>query len=59
MLVGTAQEYDDTVVLVIRGNWRQLLCLFHNKYDFWTLPLGKADHGQCPKEAAAVEACEE
>jgi 8-oxo-dGTP pyrophosphatase MutT (NUDIX family)/predicted ATPase len=59
MLTHRDQVNHDAVVLVIRDRDDRILCLFHNKFDFWTVPLGKADDGPSPEEAAAAEAYEE
>jgi 8-oxo-dGTP pyrophosphatase MutT (NUDIX family)/predicted ATPase len=52
-------ENHNAVVLVIRDNEDRFLCLYHNKFDFWTVPLGKAEEGQSAEQAAAAEALEE
>jgi 8-oxo-dGTP pyrophosphatase MutT (NUDIX family)/predicted ATPase len=59
MLTQRDLESHDAVALVIRDETGRILCLFHNKFDFWTIPLGKAEGDQTPEEAAAAEAFEE
>jgi ADP-ribose pyrophosphatase YjhB (NUDIX family)/predicted ATPase len=52
-------ENHEAVVLVLHDEGDRILMLFHAKFGFWTLPLGKAEIGQTPEEAAAAEAYEE
>lgn len=52
-------ENHDAVAFVIRDRAGNVLTLFHEKFSFWTLPLGKAEPGQTPEEAVAAEALEE
>src|ERR1700724_767478 len=59
MLTGRDVENHDAVVIIIRDENDRFLCLLHKKFDFWTVPLGKAEQGQSPEEAAAAEALEE
>lgn len=59
MLTKRDLEDHDAVVLVIRREDGKVLTLFHAKFGFWTLPLGKAEVGQTPAQAATAEAEEE
>jgi 8-oxo-dGTP pyrophosphatase MutT (NUDIX family)/predicted ATPase len=52
-------ENHEAVVLLLKDEDGRYLCLFHNKFDFWTVPLGKAEDGQTPEAAACAEAFEE
>jgi len=59
MLVERDLENHDAVVLLLRDSIGRFLCLYHNKFDFWTVPLGKTEEGQSPEQAAVAEAQEE
>ena len=37
----------DSVGAVIKNDKNEILVLFHNKYQLWTLPAGKAFEGEC------------
>ncbi len=52
-------ESHDALGLVIRDEGGRYLCVFHNKFHFWTIPLGKAEEGQSIEEAVRAEAFEE
>lgn len=59
MLLERDLENHEAVVLLLKDEQGRYLSLFHNKFDFWTVPLGKAEDGQTPEEAASAEAFEE
>jgi 8-oxo-dGTP pyrophosphatase MutT (NUDIX family)/predicted ATPase len=59
MLTDRDYENHDAVALIIKDNDGRFLCLFHKKFDFWTIPLGKTEDGQSPEQAAVSEALEE
>ncbi len=52
-------ENHDAISLVIQNNEGKFLTFWHNKFSFRTIPLGKAELGQTPEEAAKQEALEE
>lgn len=52
-------ESHDALGLVIKDDNNRFLCLYHNKFLFWTIPLGKAEEGQSPEDAVVNEAKEE
>uniref|UniRef100_UPI0013D724D1 NUDIX domain-containing protein n=1 Tax=Acinetobacter baumannii TaxID=470 RepID=UPI0013D724D1 len=52
-------ENHDAVAMVIKDGLGRILTLYHAKFDFWTLPLGKAEPNQSVEQAAAAEAYEE
>ena len=52
------QEHD-ALAAVIRDDSGSVLMLEHRKFGFWTIPLGKALHGQAPLEGLAMELREE
>jgi 8-oxo-dGTP pyrophosphatase MutT (NUDIX family)/predicted ATPase len=59
MLLERDLENHEAVVLLLKDKRGRYLSLFHNKFDFWTVPLGKAEDGQTPEQAARAEAFEE
>lgn len=48
-----------TVALMVADKDDRLLVLWHTKYQFWTIPLGKVEFGEADVEAAEREALEE
>lgn len=52
-------ENHDAISLVIQNNEGKILTFWHNKFSFRTIPLGKAEKGQTPEDAAKQEALEE
>lgn len=47
------------VAAVIKDSLERVLVQEHNKYGFWTIPIGKAAVGQSPVEALKEELWEE
>lgn len=52
-------ETHDAIALILRDESGRFLCFYHNKFNFWTVPLGKAEQGQTAEDAAITEAAEE
>jgi 8-oxo-dGTP pyrophosphatase MutT (NUDIX family) len=48
-----------TVALLVADDEHRLLVLWHEKYRFWTVPLGKIEDGEIDVRAAHREAFEE
>lgn len=49
----------DAFGLVLFRSSDEVLCLFHKKFWFWTIPLGKVDPGMTLSGAVAAEARQE
>ncbi len=47
------------IAAVIRDAHGRVLVQDHIKYGFWTIPVGKAEHGQSPQDALCQEVSEE
>ena len=47
------------VSAVIKDQWGNVLMQDHVKFGFWTIPIGKAKHGQNPVNAIKEEVFEE
>ena len=47
------------VAAVIKNREGKILVQLHNKYGFWTLPVGKVDLDKSPEEGLKVELLEE
>ncbi|MHA4836011.1 NUDIX hydrolase [Sphingopyxis sp. MSC1_008] len=53
------ERSPDTVALLVTDDEERLLVLWHAKYRFWTVPLGKIEIGEGDVHAAEREAFEE
>lgn len=53
------KKRSDTVALLVVDEEDRLLILWHEKYNFWTVPLGKVEEGEIDVRAAQREAFEE
>ena len=53
------KKRSDTVALMVMDEEDRLLILWHEKYRFWTVPLGKVEDGEIDISAAQREAFEE
>lgn len=53
------KKRSDTVALLVVDEENRLLILWHEKYRFWTVPLGKVEDGEIDVRAAQREAFEE
>ncbi|MDA3837222.1 MAG: NUDIX hydrolase [Nanoarchaeota archaeon] len=49
----------DAVAAVIKNDEGMILMQKHNKYGFWTIPIGKAGKGQSPEDGLKQEIFEE
>ena len=49
----------EAVAMYIRNNKNEILIQFHNKFSFWTIPVGKVDPGETVEQALKKEASEE
>jgi len=49
----------DAVAAVIKNANGEILMQEHVKYGFWTIPIGKAKHGQSPEDGMRQELFEE
>lgn len=54
-----SKRRPDTVALLVADDEDRLLVLWHAKYRFWTVPLGKVEIGEGDVNAAEREAFEE
>lgn len=54
-----SERTTDTVALLIADDEDRFLVLWHAKYRFWTVPLGKVETGEGDVHAAEREAFEE
>lgn len=59
LLTKSDLKSHDAVGLIIKNHEGKYLCFHHRKFDFWTIPIGKAESDQTPEEAALKEAQEE
>lgn len=49
----------DGVMGIIKDNYGRILMQDHVKFNFWTIPIGKADPGESPEDALDKEIEEE
>lgn len=54
-----SERKPDTVAILVADDKDRLLVLWHAKYRFWTVPLGKVEIGEGDVHAAQREAFEE
>lgn len=52
-------EPHDTVGIVILNSKSEILVMYHNKIGKWSLPVGKTEEGEDPKDAIIREMKEE
>jgi ADP-ribose pyrophosphatase YjhB (NUDIX family) len=49
----------DAIAAVIRNDQDNILMFYHKKFEFWTIPVGKAEQGETPYEGMCTELREE
>jgi 8-oxo-dGTP diphosphatase len=56
---GDLNPNHETIAIYIKNNKNEILIQYHNKFNFWIIPVGKIDSGETPEQALKKEAFEE
>lgn len=56
---GDLNPNHETISIYIKNQKNEVLIQYHNKFNFWIIPVGKIDAGETPEIALKKEAKEE